>query len=231
MKKRIIILIIILAIIFCFVLLWMFNSKKADTQITWCSSVNGENFVEAENLRITAKGFFKDTISDEEFSYMQIDEDTKQNINRVITEKGYYTLVEMTRLDGKEMVEPNIQYFVYDNNKNIIASSLYYMKGAKTNSLLKEIIKRQYNSSKSPNDIIKEHIIDAMGWTLAPVWSNENSVMFIIIARDSMESQESKLDLSKINVLIVNPTYKDVETKEKIELENFIFENTIEIDK
>lgn len=231
MKKRIIIVIIILAIIFCLVLFWMFNSKKADTQITWCSSVNGENFVEAENLRITVKGFFKDTISDEEFSYMQIDEDTKQNINRVITEKGYYTLVEMTRLDGKEMVEPNIQYFVYDNNKNIIASSLYYMKGAKTNSLLKEIIKRQYNSSKSPNDIIKEHIIDAMGWILAPVWSNENSVMFIIIARDSMESQESKLDLSKINVLIVNPTYKDVETKEKIELENFIFENTIEIDK
>lgn len=231
MNKKRITKIIVFSIIFCFVLLWMFDLKKEDTQIIWCSSTNGENFVEAENIRITTKGFFKDTISDEDFLSMQIDEDTKQNINRFITEKGYYTLVEMTRLDGKEMVEPNIQYFVYDNNKNIIASSLYYMRNLKTNSLLKEILKRQYNSLKSPNEIIKEHIIDCMGWTLAPVWSSENSVMFMIVARDSLESQEEKLDLSKINVLIVNPTYKDVETKEKIELDNYVFENTIETNK
>ena len=231
MKKKVIILLVVIpAIIACSIFVWKYFSPKNVPEMKWYKNERGKSFIESETLRITVKGFYQDTISDEQFLNMQIDEDTKQNITHHIVGEGYYTLVEMTRLDGKEMIEPNINYIVYDNNKNIIANSIIYVKDAKTNLFLEKFIKDQYNSSKLPNEELAEHTIHT-AWNLVPVLSNESSVLFMIAAQKGKyesygvkEKTEPTLDLSKIKVIIVNPSYKDVETKENIELENFIFE-------
>ena len=226
-KKMIILLVVILIIIVC---ACIFFFLKNEPEMKWYKNEDGESLIEVENLRITVKGFYQDEISDEQFSSLQIDEGTIQNIKRQIEGEGFYTLIEMSRTDNKELVEPNIDYMVYDNNKSIIANSIIYKIDAKTNSFITKFVKEQYNSSKLPNDELASHTIHA-SWSLVPVWSDESSILFMIAAKKGEyksyggeKSPEPVLDLSKIHVLVVNPSYKDIETKEKVELENTVFE-------
>ena len=230
-KKMIVILIMILASIVCVICCWKYFAQENMPEMKWYKNESGKNYIEAENLRITVKGFYKDNISNEQFSNLQLNEENIQNIKRQMSGEGYYTLIEMTRLDGKETIGQNINYIVYDNKKNIITNSIIKKKNATTKLFITRFVKPQFNSSKLPNNELAEHTIPSFHWGEVPVWSNEDSMLFMIFSRKGTttsygvdQKPDPILDLSKINVLIVNPSYIDVETKENIELENSIFE-------
>jgi hypothetical protein len=131
--------------------------------------------------------------------------------------------MDFSNTDGNTISEPIFDYFVYDNSGNVIMTSIIYEKKAvQNNQFLKYFMEKEHNS----NNLLEfSDYILSVG-TSKSIVNNDIDSNLILISSASRDTSKI-LDLSKIHILILNPSYKTT-AGDRIYLDNKIFEFILE---
>lgn len=199
--------------------------KESYSPVFYQSFANQSNSIEVDDLQIRLQGFYNNEINKEQISTLKLEEETINNIVNFSKGKTYNLLIDFSNTEGKRISEPIFDYFVYDNLGNVILTSMIYRKDAKeTNKFLEYFMKKEYNS----NDIVSFNNYIASSGTNLHIVDDSNNSNLILISSSNVEEFTNKLDLSKIHVLILNPSYKISGNNERISQENTIYEFILE---
>ncbi len=229
MKKYLIIVLIIIITIICTIFISNMFKKEIFTPIVYqtCtnSNISNETVIEANKLKIALKGFYKGEVNNEQILPLNFDEETNNNILKFSEGKAYNLLIDFSNIDGEKISEPIFDYFIYDNLGNIIFTSMIYKRDAtETNNFLKYFMKKEHNS----NDITSLSNYIVSGGSTINVVNNAEASNLILISSSDGDYVQKELDLSKIYVLILNPSYKINGKNERIYNENTIYEFILE---
>ncbi len=216
---------IILVTIICTFLINNFFQKKKEnfSPIFYQTHTNQSNLIEVNDLKIVLKGFYDTKISKEQISSLSLDEGTVNNILNF--SKDYNLLIDLSNIDGKLISEPIFDYFIYDNSGNVIFTSMIYKKNAKeTNNFLKYFMKNKHNSNDITN--LSNYIVSS--GTSIHIVDDSNNSNLILISSSINDDIPKELDLSKLHILILNPSYKISGNNNRIFQENTVYEFILE---
>ncbi len=229
MKKYVIVAIIIIITIVCTIIIkdTFFNTKTFSPIFYQLServnNVSKSTTLQAENLKLTLRGFYLEGIDNEQTATLNLDDTTLSNILNFSNNKEYNLLIDFSNTDGNTISEPIFDYFVYDNSGNVIMTSIIYEKKAvQNNQFLKYFMEKEHNS----NNLLEfsDYILSA--GTSKSIVNNDIDSNLILISSASRDTSKI-LDLSKIHILILNPSYKTT-AGDRIYLDNTIFEFILE---
>ncbi len=229
MKKYVIVAIIIIITIVCTIIIkdTFFNTKTFSPIFYQLServnNVSKSTTLQAENLKLTLRGFYLEGIDNEQTATLNLDDTTLSNILNFSNNKEYNLLMDFSNTDGNTISEPIFDYFVYDNSGNVIMTSIIYEKKAvQNNQFLKYFMEKEHNS----NNLLEfSDYILSVG-TSKSIVNNDIDSNLILISSASRDTSKI-LDLSKIHILILNPSYKTT-AGDRIYLDNKIFEFILE---
>lgn len=225
MTKYLKILFIIIITIIVTILIINVFQKENYLPVFYQSFVNQSNSIEVNNLKITLQGFYSNEINNEQISSLSLDEETVNIIQNFSKDKIYNLLIDFSNVAEKGISEPMFDYFIYDNIGNIIFTSMVYKQNAnETNSFLKYFMKKEHNSDDITD--LNNYIVSS-GTTIHIVNGTDNSNLILISSSDN-DNFQGNLDLSKIHVLILNPSYKISGNQKRITQENTIYDFVIE---
>ena len=175
--------------------------------------------VEIDNLKVVLKGIYFDSIIEENISNLNLTQEEKEKIIKNAKEQDFNCLIELSTLDGTNMNELIFDYMVYDNNKNILSTSLGF-----TNSKV-PYYNQFYNNFIINTGESREHVDVLMNKNLNKtiVKDNLNSVLFLISAKKEDDVLFENVDLSNLHILIAGANYKNNEN-EVFDFSNKIFE-------
>ncbi len=180
--------------------------------------------IENNNLKITLKGFYTNNVNNEEISKISLDEGTSNNILKYSENNDYNLLLDFSTVDGEQIIEPIFDYFIFDNSRNIIMTSIEYNKEkTETNKFLKYFVKNEYNST----DIHEIDNYNLSSSTTKNIVNTEGNSNLVLISSQKDNNIQKTLDLSRIYVLVINPSYKTTNS-DRVYLENSIFEFIVE---
>lgn len=233
MKKYLIILLIIVITIICTICIkdWFFASNTFSPTI-YQSSVNYDNIsdeasLQYQGLKVTLKDIFQDEFNKEQLTSLGIDDNTADKIiSSYSGENKLNILVEVSNQNNTGISEVNFDYLIYDNAGNILMTPIAYtIQNSKMNKFIKYFVEREYNSKNIRE--FNNHKLE-YGGTSSSIYNsgNDNSKLMLLTSYSSEE--QTNLDLSKIHILLINPTYKDSKTSNSYNLDNTIFEFIVE---
>ena len=175
--------------------------------------------VEIDNLKVILKGIYFDSINEEEISNLNLTQEEKVKIIKNAKEQDLNCLLEISTLDGSNMNELIFDYMIYDNNKNILSTSLGF-----TNAKV-PYYNQFYNNFIINSDDKIEHVDILMNKDLNKiiVKDNFNSVLFLISAKKEDDVSLENINLSNLHILIAGANYKNDEN-EVFDFSNKIFE-------
>lgn len=221
----------ILLIIFIIVLFLFINSmySQKETALLFCqlsekkSEISNRTSLQNNNLKITLKDFCTNGINEDNFLNSGL---TQDDINKIVSYKDDCNcLIECASVDSTNISEISYDYLVYDNNKNILTTTLVYDKEkTQTNNFIKHFIKYNYNSDQVQE--FNKHLLH-LNTSNYIVKNMEKSILSLFTWNVDESKENQSLNLSKIHILIINPSYKNFKN-DKIYLENTIFEFIIE---
>lgn len=230
MKKFLIVLIIIIITVICTLFInKILSSKNYYSPIFYQTTVKQSNMsdtsvIENNNLKITLKGFYTNNVNNEEISKISLDEGTSNNILKYSENNDYNLLLDFSTVDGEQIIEPIFDYFIFDNSRNIIMTSIEYNKEkTETNKFLKYFVKNEYNST----DIHEIDNYNLSSSTTKNIVNTEGNSNLVLISSQKDNNIQKTLDLSRIYVLVINPSYKTTNS-DRVYLENSIFEFIVE---
>lgn len=231
MKKFLTILTIIIVTVICTLLIKNIYLKKNYYAPTFYqatvnqSEISDKTAIQLDNLKITLKGLFTDGINNEKISNLNIDEETINTILKSAENRKLNLLVDFSTTNETSIHEPMFDYFIYDNSGNVIMTSIIFnLEKPDTNKFLKYFAKNKYNS----NDVHEiENHTQFFGYNQKIVNHDVNSYLMLISSL-SEENAQKELDLSKVHILIVNPSYKTSDSNDRIYLDDTIFEFILE---
>lgn len=230
MKRFLIVLIIIIITVICTLFInKMLSSKNYYSPIFYQTTVKQSNMsdtsvIENNNLKITLKGFYTNNVNNEEISKLSLDEGTSNNILKYLENNDYNLLLDFSTVDGEQIIEPIFDYFIFDNSRNIIMTSIEYNKEkTETNKFLKYFVKNEYNST----DIHEIDNYNLSSSTTKNIVNTEGNSNLVLISSQKDNNIQKTLDLSRIYVLVINPSYKTTNS-DRVYLENSIFEFIVE---
>lgn len=230
MKKFLIVLIIIIITVICTLFInKILSSKNYYSPIFYQTTVKQSNMsdtsvIENNNLKITLKGFYTNNVNNEEISKLSLDEGTSNNILKYSENNDYNLLLDFSTVDGEQIIEPIFDYFIFDNSRNIIMTSIEYNKEkTETNKFLKYFVKNEYNST----DIHEIDNYNLSSSTTKNIVNTEGNSNLVLISSQKDNNIQKTLDLSRIYVLVINPSYKTTNS-DRVYLENSIFEFIVE---
>ncbi len=232
MKKYLIILLIIVITIICTICIkdWFFASNTFSPTI-YQSSVNYDNIsdeasLQYQGLKVTLKDIFQDEFNKEQLTSLGIDDNTADKIISSYSGKNKLNiLVEVFNQNNTGISEVNFDYLIYDNAGNILMTPIAYtIQNSKMNKFIKYFVEREYNS-KNIREFNNHNLTNG---TSSPIYNtgNDNSKLMLLTSYSSAE--QTNLDLSKIHIMLINPTYKDSKTSNSYNLDNTIFEFIVE---
>lgn len=229
MKKYVIVAIIIIITIVCTIIIkdTFFNTKTFSPIFYQLSegvnNISKSTTLQAENLKLTLRGFYLEGIDNEQTATLNLDDTTLSNILNFSNNKEYNLLIDFSNTDGNTISEPIFDYFVYDNSGNVIMTSIIYEKKAvQKNQFLKYFMEKEHNS----NNLLEFSDYILSGGTSKSIVNNDIDSNLILISSASRDTSKI-LDLSKIHILILNPSYKTT-AGDRIYLDNTIFEFILE---
>lgn len=234
MKKYIVILFVIMfsIIVVTFFTRNFFVKKEVYNPIFYQAIVkqneNLDTSLQTNDFKVTLKGLYTDKITDEQFFSLNLDEATIDNIKKLQNTDytNYSLLVDFSTTDKSQISQPIFDYIVYDNCGKVIMTSMIYKKDSpKTNQFLEYFMKKEHNS----NNILEfgNYILPLNGETTSVVKNAENSNLILISA--SINKNEPRvLDTSKIHILIINPSYRNNKSTDRIYLDDTVFEFILE---
>ena len=230
MKRFLIVLIIIIITVICTLFInKILSSKNYYSPIFYQTTVKQRNMsdtsvIENNNLKITLKGFYTNNVNNEEISKISLDEGTSNNILKYSENNDYNLLLDFSTVDGEQIIEPIFDYFIFDNSRNIIMTSIEYNKEkTETNKFLKYFVKNEYNST----DIHEIDNYNLSSSTTKNIVNTEGNSNLVLISSQKDNNIQKTLDLSRIYVLVINPSYKTTNS-DRVYLENSIFEFIVE---
>ncbi len=230
MKRFLIVLIIIIITVICTLFInKILSSKNYYSPIFYQTTVKQSNMsdtsvIENNNLKITLKGFYTNNVNNEEISKISLDEGTSNNILKYSENNDYNLLLDFSTVDGEQIIEPIFDYFIFDNSRNIIMTSIEYNKEkTETNKFLKYFVKNEYNST----DIHEIDNYNLSSSTTKNIVNTEGNSNLVLISSQKDNNIQKTLDLSRIYVLVINPSYKTTNS-DRVYLENSIFEFIVE---
>lgn len=230
MKRFLIVLIIIIITVICTLFInKILSSKNYYSPIFYQTTVKQSNMsdtsvIENNNLKITLKGFYTNNVNNEEISKLSLDEGTSNNILKYSENNDYNLLLDFSTVDGEQIIEPIFDYFIFDNSRNIIMTSIEYNKEkTETNKFLKYFVKNEYNST----DIHEIDNYNLSSSTTKNIVNTEGNSNLVLISSQKDNNIQKTLDLSRIYVLVINPSYKTTNS-DRVYLENSIFEFIVE---
>lgn len=229
MKKYVIVAIIIIITIVCTIIIkYTFFNIKTFSPIFYqlsegVNNISKSTALQAENLKLTLRGFYLEGIDNEQTATLNLDDTTLSNILNFSNNKEYNLLIDFSNTDGNTISEPIFDYFVYDNSGNVIMTSIIYEKKAvQKNQFLKYFMEKEHNS----NNLLEFSDYILSGGTSKSIVNNDIDSNLILISSASRDTSKI-LDLSKIHILILNPSYKTT-AGDRIYLDNTIFEFILE---
>lgn len=184
--------------------------------------------LQTNDFKVTLKGLYTDKITDEQFSALNLDEATIDNIKKLQNTDytNYSLLVNFSTTDKSQISQPIFDYIVYDNCGKVIMTSMIYKKDSpKTNQFLEYFMKKEHNSNNIHE--FGNYILPLNGWTTSVVNNAENSNL-ILISSSINKNEPRVLDTSKIHILIINPSYRTNKSTERIYLDDTVFEFILE---
>ena len=230
MKRFLIVLIIIIITVICTLFInKILSSKNYYSPIFYQTTVKQSNMsdtsvIENNNLKIILKGFYTNNVNNEEISKLSLDEGTSNNILKYSENNDYNLLLDFSTVDGEQIIEPIFDYFIFDNSRNIIMTSIEYNKEkTETNKFLKYFVKNEYNST----DIHEIDNYNLSSSTTKNIVNTEGNSNLVLISSQKDNNIQKTLDLSRIYVLVINPSYKTTNS-DRVYLENSIFEFIVE---
>ncbi len=240
MKKYVIVAIIIIITIVCTIIIkdTFFNTKTFSPIFYQLSegvnNISKSTTLQAENLKLTLRGFYLEGIDNEQTATLNLDDTTLSNILNFSNNKEYNLLIDFSNTDGNTISEPIFDYFVYDNSGNVIMTSIIYEKKAvQKNQFLKYFMEKEVywesvygENEHNSNNLLEFSDYILSGGTSKSIVNNDIDSNLILISSASRDTSKI-LDLSKIHILILNPSYKTT-AGDRIYLDNTIFEFILE---
>ena len=219
MKKRILVLLLVVLIIVLLFFVKELVFKNEESEMIFYKNQSNSS-IQVDNLQITVKGIFEKDVKDEDLLDMGLYDFAVENIKKFLPYEDIFTLIEFASVDGREISEPNFDYIVYDDEKNIIQNSIVYTKDEKRNSFFKYFNKEEYNSNDKFEHM--NHLV-CNGTSISMVGDDGKSILMLLYSK-KIDEANTNFNLSNINVIIYNPSYRNAEEKERIKFENTVFE-------
>lgn len=231
MKKKLVIIFIIAVTIICTLLFnnIFFNCENYVPTIYQLSenqnNISDITTLQSQKLKLTLKGFYYDKLNNENLSNLGLDESTITNILKFSDNKQYNLLINFSTTDGNAITEPIFDYLVYDNLGNVIITSMVYERSSKkTNQFLKYFMEKEHSS----NNLLEFSNYNLSSGTTQQTFSNADNSNLILISSLNNNNIQKEFDLSKVHILILNPSYKTTTNNDRIYLDDTIFEFILE---
>lgn len=220
MKRK---LILALTIIFITILLIIYKNVARNFEIYNISVTQKPNnimttgtLVRDSEISIDLRGFYTDDLTDKQLSdHLYIEDISKVNFEKNVNN---YIFIQMNSSKlGTEIIEPTFDYLVYDNNGNVITSSV----SNKNNKFLRYFMKNVHSSNKISE---YDNYICFNTTSVSKITNIFNSELIVI----SSSVDYDKLDLSQIHILITNIRYKINTQSKRVNLNHAIYDFIIE---
>jgi len=220
MKRK---LILVLTILFITILLIIYKNFSRKFEIYKISVTQKPNnimttgtIVRDSEISIDLRGFYTDDLTDKHLSeYLYIEDNSKVNFEK--NANNYIFIQINSSKFGTEIIEPTFDYLVYDNNGNVITSSV----SNKNNKFLKYFMKNVHSSNKISE---YDNYICFNTTSISKITNIPNSELIAI----SSSVDYDKLDLSQIHILITNIRYKTNKQSRRVNLNYAIYDFIIE---
>ena len=225
-KYIIISLVVILIIAGVLVFFYETNSKyEFNTKTFNINELSEESYIEIDNLRITLRKVCFGDLKLEDLDGFNIEEVTSDNIIKFADSNKVNFFVEIETIDQTPLSEIDFGYAMFDKSNNELISN----SGVDLKELHAALIERENFESK---DGYFGNTINTDGGSSKIIVNelpySENSVLWHVRANTKMEAtEENKIDLSKVNLIIAGIRYRDSEYN-IVELKNKAFEFVIE---
>ena len=225
-KYIIISLVAILIIAGVFVFFYKTSSKyEFNTKNFNINELSEESYIEIDNLRITLRKVCFGDLKLEDLDGFNIEEVTADNIVKFADSNKVNFFIELETIDQTSLSETDFGYVMFDKNINGLISN----SGVDLRELHTALIERE--NFDSPNGYFGNRINTDGGSSkiiVTEISYSENSVLWHVRANTKMEStEENKIDLSKVNLIIAGLRYRDSEYN-IVELKNKAIEFVIE---